>query len=58
MKSEWFVSMNPGIGFQVVRIRNLRELDHSGNREVFAIYETKEEAQAKAHTLNQEEFER
>lgn len=55
MMSEWKVSSNPVGGnyiYQVVRIRDTSKVDHSGNREVYACYDTKEEAQDVANRLN------
>ena len=59
MKSEWRVSSNP-IGaneflYQVYRIRDLEKTDHSGNREIFDSYVSKEVAEMKAEELNRRE---
>lgn len=59
MKSEWRVSSNPiGPGeflHQVYRIRNTEEVDHSGNREVFDSYISRDIAEMKASELNRKE---
>jgi hypothetical protein len=53
--SKWKVSTNV-IGdiymYQVVRVINENEVEHSGNREVYDIYESKEEAQKVCDRLN------
>lgn len=57
-QSEWRVSTNPIAGktfYQVYRIRDLSEPDHSGNRETRGCYETEEEAERLAAALNAEE---
>lgn len=59
MKSEWRVSSNP-IGaneflYQVYRIRDLEKTDHSGNREVFDSYISRDIAEMKASELNRKE---
>lgn len=57
--SEWRVSCNPVAGktfYQVYRIRDLDEVDHSGNRETRGgLYEHREDAERLAATLNAEE---
>lgn len=56
--SEWRVSSNPIAGkmfYQVYRIRNINELEHSGNRETRGCFETKTEAEKLADKLNVEE---
>ena len=59
MKSEWRVSSNPiganEILYQVYRIRNTEEVDHSGNREVFDSYISRDIAEMKASELNRKE---
>lgn len=56
--SEWRVSSNPVAGrmfYGVYRIRDINEIDHSGNRETRGGYfETREEAVALAERLNEE----
>lgn len=57
--SEWRVSSNPIAGkifYGVYRIRDINEVDHSGNRETRGgWYETRAEAEKLAATLNAEE---
>ncbi len=59
MPGKWKVSYNPMLEekpYVVVRIRNLSEPEHSGNREYGSDYmASKEEAQAIADKLNSEE---
>ena len=63
MKSEWRVSRNPILDddgnwksmYQVYRIRDANKTDHSGNREVFDTYISKELAEMKAYELNAKE---
>ena len=60
MKSEWRVTSSyvPGGGryYQVYRLRDKSEVDHSGNREFSgSIYESKDEAQRLADKLNARE---
>ena len=59
MKSEWRVSANPVGGeylYIVYRLRNINDIDHSGNREYYGSYtEDKSEAQSIADRLNAEE---
>ena len=54
--TKWKVSTNV-IGdmymYQVVRVINENEVEHSGNREVYDIYESKEEAQKVCDRLNE-----
>ena len=56
--SEWRVSSNPIAGrtfYGVYRIRDINDIDHSGNRETRGgWYETREEAERLAETLNEE----
>ena len=55
--SEWRVSSNPVAGrmfYGVYRIRDIDDIDHSGNRETRGFYETREEAAALAARLNEE----
>lgn len=55
MMSEWKVSSNPVGGkyfYQVVRIRDINKIDHSGNREIYGCYDTREEAKEIADRLN------
>lgn len=56
--SEWRVSANPVAGkmfYGVYRIRDIDEIDHSGNRETRGgLYETRQEAEKLAATLNEE----
>lgn len=56
--SEWRVSSNPIAGrmfYGVYRLRDVDEIDHSGNRETRGgWYETREEAERLAETLNEE----
>lgn len=56
--SEWRVSSNPIAGkmfYGVYRIRDINDVDHSGNRETRGgWYETREEAEALAAKLNEE----
>ena len=58
MKSEWRVSseyMDDEEVFQVYRIRNVSEADHSGNREYFSgTFDNRAAAQALADKLNKE----
>lgn len=58
MKSEWKVSKTPiGEGkymYQVYRVRDAAKTDHSGNREIYLAYQTKEEAVFTAERLNRE----
>ena len=59
-KGKWRVSSTYGGGeyyYQVYRIRNLDREDHSGNREVYETYYTKEAAQEVAERLNNGEQE-
>lgn len=55
--SEWRVSRNYTSGvtyYRVYRIRDMDEVDHSGNRDYYEGYwDTKEEAQQIADSLNQ-----
>ena len=57
--SKWKVSSNPVAGkimYQVHRIKDANEVDHSGNREYAGeLVEDKAEAQALAARLNKEE---
>ena len=59
MKSEWRVSSNPiGQGeflYQVYRIRDVEKIDHSGNRENFNSYISRDIAEMKAEELNRRE---
>lgn len=60
MKSQWKVSSNfvgDGWSYNVFRIRDVDGIDHSGNREVVACFDTKEEAQRVADEMNQDEAE-
>lgn len=51
--SEWKVSRNPMVGYQVYRRLNENGIDHSGNREYDrGCYKTKAEAQKRADELN------
>lgn len=56
--SEWRVTANPVAGrmfYGVYRLRNVDDIDHSGNRETYGGYwETREEAAALADRLNEE----
>ena len=56
--SEWRVSSNPIAGrtfYGVYRVRDINDIDHSGNRETRGgWYETREEAERLAETLNEE----
>lgn len=58
MKSEWKVSSQM-IGekwvYTVFRIRDTSEVDHSGNREIFDSYISREMAELKADELNRKE---
>ncbi|MBP1924625.1 hypothetical protein J2Z76_000478 [Sedimentibacter acidaminivorans] len=58
MKSKWKVTTNTVCGekmYGVYRIRNINEVDHSGNREMAGGYiESKETAQSIADKLNAE----
>lgn len=58
LKSKWKVSSNPVGGktlYQVYRIRDLNEVNHSGNREnAGELTENKDEAQLAADLLNAE----
>lgn len=63
MKSEWRVTSNfvPGTGryYQVYRLRDKSEVDHSGNREFSgSIYDDKQDAQRLADELNAMEAKR
>lgn len=57
--SEWRISTNVVAGrkfYQVYRIKNLSEPDHSGNRETRGgLYESRRDAEALARRLNSEE---
>ena len=59
MQGEWKVSSNFLNGkqmFTVYRLRNVDEVDHSGNREYYGGYtDSKEEAQELADYLNSKE---
>lgn len=59
MKSEWRVSSNPiGPGeflYCVYRIRDIEKVDHSGNREIFDSYISRDIAEMKASELNRKE---
>lgn len=63
MKSEWRVTSNPIPSAEgrktmwgVFRIRNVDEVDHSGNREYKdGWFDTKEEAETLAKSLNEQE---
>ena len=62
MRSEWRVSSGPvwtDDGFKTIykvyRLRNKDATDHSGNREIFDTYISKEVAKAKAEELNRKE---
>lgn len=58
MKSKWQVSsqyINGEEIFQVYRLRNVNEVDHSGNREYFAgTFDNEAAAQAVADKLNED----
>lgn len=58
MKSEWRVTSNFINGqkvYQVYRLRNTTEVDHSGNREYRGgIFKNRDEAAAEAEALNKE----
>lgn len=58
MKNKWKVSTNI-IGedkiYQVYRIRNINEVDHSGNREYDKTYKNKSDAEQRALELNEKE---
>ena len=59
MKSQWRVSKNP-IGpdeyvYQVYRLLDVDAVDHSGNREIYNVYDTAAEARQWAQRLNIEE---
>lgn len=58
MKGKWMVSTN-NIGgekvYQVYRLYDVQEIDHSGNREVYQTFDRKSEAVGCADMLNQEE---
>ena len=60
MKSEWRVSSNPVCGkmiYGAYRIRDLDEIDHSGNREnTGPIFYNKDEAEAYVNELNKKEL--
>lgn len=56
-KGEWKVTSCPigdKIIYGVYRIIDPNEVDHSGNRETFDYYDTREEAAAIAERLNKE----
>lgn len=57
--SEWRISTNVVAGrkfYQVYRIKDLSEPDHSGNRETRGgLYESRRDAEALARRLNSEE---
>lgn len=62
MKSEWKVSSCPIMTdngyemiYQVFRLRDKDAADHSGNREIYDTYISKEMAEAKADELNRKE---
>lgn len=58
MAGKWKVTCNPigdGYMYAVYRLRDVNEIDHSGNREFGSHYmRSKEEAQAIADRLNEE----
>lgn len=60
MKNRWKISSDYILGrkfYQVYRLRDINEVDHSGNREVWPkVFNTKEEAEAVAAGLNREEI--
>ena len=62
MKSNWRVTANPVAGkmlYGVYRLRDVSGIDHSGNRETKGGYfNTREEAEALAERLNEEEREK
>lgn len=61
MKSEWRVGKNPAgerYCYQVYRLYDIQKIDHSGNRAVYGLYDSREEAEAKAKELNEEEEEK
>ena len=57
--SEWRISTNPVAGkkfYQVYRIIDVDQIDHSGNRETRGgFYESRRDAEALARRLNTEE---
>lgn len=57
--SEWRVTCNP-VGeeylYCVYRLKDINDIDHSGNREIYGEYTTNEaEAEALAKKLNEED---
>ena len=59
--SEWRVSSNPIAGrtfYGVYRVRDINDIDHSGNREIYGNYhEDRETAEVMANMLNLEAVE-
>ena len=58
MKNRWKISSDYIFGrkfYQVYRLRDINEVDHSGNREVWPkVFNTKEEARAALHEYARE----
>ncbi len=44
MKSEWRRTYNPMAGHRAYRLRDINEVDHSGNREFYGEYSDDEDA--------------
>lgn len=58
MKSEWKVMHNYAGGemfYQVYRLRDVNDVDHTGNREIIGYFDTEEAAQEFATFKNREE---
>lgn len=56
MKSEWRRSYNPMAGHIAYRLRDINEIDHSGNREYYGEYsDDKETVEELVRKLNKEE---
>ena len=54
MKGMWSVTFNPMVGYRVYRLRDITQVDHSGNREYFGGYtENKAEAEDIARKLHE-----
>lgn len=57
--SEWRVGANPIAGsifYNIYRLRDINEIDHSGNRETCSgLYTTRAEAEVVADMMNEEE---
>lgn len=53
MTGQWSVTHNPMGGYRVYRLRDVMQVDHSGNREYYGGYtDDKEKAERIAHKLH------